>query len=254
MRNLILLFILMLSISSCKYLNPSIMLQTDKNFQYSDYKDSTRIADYRISPNDIIEFKMYANDGFRLIDLTTITTGMPAAMREERIYTVEQDGYVKLPIIGRTLIQGYTIRQAEIMLEEKYTEFYIKPFVLLEVVNKRVIIFPGSPGDAKVLTLSNNNTTLMEAIAQAGGISQQGKAWKVKVIRGYSTPAPKVFLADLSTIQGLEMAKMTLQANDIIYIEPRRYVGREVLGELAPVLSIVTSLLITYSLLVNTTN
>lgn len=252
MRNLLLLVIVMLGISSCRYLNPNIMLQTEKGYQYSQYKDTVSDKDYKISPNDIIEFKLYSNNGFKIIDLTSITSHQ--INREERFFTVEYDGMIKLPILGRVHIAGYTIRQAEIMLEQKYSEFYQDPFVLLEVMNKRVIVFPGRPGDAKVLTLKNNNTTLLEALAQAGGISEDGKAWQVKVIRGYSSGKPEVFLVDLSTIEGIEMGRMTMQANDIIYVEPRKHFGREALREITPVLSIITSLLLVYGLVIRTTN
>lgn len=251
MRTLLLLVVLMLGISSCRYLNPNIMLQTDKDYQYSQFKDTVSNKDYKISPNDIIEFKLYSNNGFKIIDLTSITTNQYT--REERYFTVEYDGLVKLPILGRVEIAGYTVRQAEMMLEEKYAEFYKDPFVLLEVINKRVIVFPGSPGDAKVLTLENNNTTLIEALAQAGGISETGKAWQVKVIRDYSSTKPEVFLIDLSTIEGIEMARMTLQASDIIYVEPQKRIGREVLREITPVLSLLTSVLVVYGLLIKNT-
>lgn len=252
MRTLLLLVVLMLGISSCRYLNPNIMLQTDKDYQYSQFKDTVSNKDYKISPNDIIEFKLYSNNGFKIIDLTSLTSNQ--INREERYFTVEYDGMIKLPILGRVLIAGYTIRQAEMMLEEKYAEFYKDPFVLLEVMNKRVIVFPGSPGDAKVLTLKNNNTSLIEALAQAGGISGDGKAWQVKVIRGYSSGKPEVYLIDLSTIEGIDKARMTMQANDIIYVEPRKHIGREALREITPVLSIISSLLLVYGLIIRTQN
>ena len=42
-----------------------------------------------------------------------------------------------------------TVREAELMLEEKYTKYYNKPYVQLLVVNRRVVVFPGGGGDAK---------------------------------------------------------------------------------------------------------
>jgi polysaccharide biosynthesis/export protein len=252
MRKLLYFAILLLAFSSCKFLTPNIMLQTGKNFKYSEYKDST--AEYKLSPYDIIEFRIYTNDGFKLVDLTSLGAGINAnTLRAERNFTIEFDGYVKLPVIGRVALQGFTVRQAELMLEEKYASVYVKPFVLIKVVNNRVIIFPGSPGAAKVIPL-DNNTTLMEAIAVAGGISNDGKAWKIKVIRNYSSPKPQVYLVDLSTINGLNMGGMVLQANDIVYIEPRRRIAKEVLGEITPVLTLITSLILTYALITRNSN
>jgi polysaccharide export outer membrane protein len=106
------------------------------------------------------------------------------------------------------------------MLEERYKEFYVDPFVKVFVQNKRVIIFPGSDGTARVLTLSNQNTTLLEAIALAGGISGSAKANRVKLIRR-TDAEPLVFLIDLSTIEGMKQGNIVLQGNDIIYVQPR---------------------------------
>ena len=158
--------LLIISITGCNIINPSIMLKTGKGFKYNQFKDTVISEEYKISPNDIVEFRIYANDGFKLIDLTS-GTAQPI-IANNLIYLVEYDGYIKLPILGRVMIKDLTIRQAERMLEDKYSNDYKKPFVLLKVTNRRVIIFPGSPGSAKVITLGNN-TTLMEALAIAGG-------------------------------------------------------------------------------------
>ena len=140
-----------------------------------------------------------------------------------------------------------TIREAEFMLEEKFAEYYKKPFVMLNITNQRVIVFPGKGGDAKVIQLANNNTTLLEALALAGGIST-GKAKRIKLIRG-NLKDPKVYLIDLSTIEGMKQADMVIQANDIIYVEPRLKVASTILAELTPIIGVFTSILLIISLL-----
>lgn len=234
--------------TACNY-NSSIMLRTKKDYKYSELpKDDN--TQYKISPNDIIEFRIYSNDGFKMIDIISgAGDGRSVSTIQQGIeYLVEQDGLVKLPTIGRVKLSGMTLREAEMELEKLYSEYYIKPFVLLSVSNKRVIVFPGSPGDAKVIRLENNNTTLIEALALAGGISDIGKAKRIKVIRRNNMPEPQVFLIDLSTIEGIKQADLILQANDIIYVEPTKFsrISREVLRDLASVLSLLVSALIIY--------
>jgi polysaccharide biosynthesis/export protein len=234
-------------ISACNY-NSSIMLKTGKDYKYADIPKEEN-PQYRISANDIIEFRIYSNDGFKMIDIIS-SAGDGRAMNtiQQGIqYLVEQDGQVKLPTIGRVKLIGMTLREAEMELEKLYSDYYIKPFVLLSVSNKRVIVFPGSPGDAKVIRLENNNTTLIEALALAGGISEIGKAKRIKVIRR-NLENPQVYLIDLSTIEGIRQADLILQANDIIYVEPTKFtrVSREVLRDLATILSLMTSALIIY--------
>lgn len=253
MRKLLLLSGFLFFMSSCSWLNPSIMLKTGKNYQYAQSPDSSKSADYRISGNDILEFNIYSNDGFKLVDLTSLNSTNTGFRFDTGLeYLVESDGYVKLPILGRTLIKGYTIREAETFLEEKYASFYIKPYVVLSVKNKRVIVFPGSPGDAKVIPLRNNNTTLIEALALAGGIASDGKARMVKLIRKVNG-TDEVYLIDLSKIEGIRLANTVLQANDIIYVEPRRRYASRFLQEVAPIVSLITSayVLYTYSRIVS---
>lgn len=251
MRKLLLFFGIALLFSGCGWLNPSVMLQTKKGFQYSQIPpDSAKVKEYRISSNDIIEFNLYSNDGFKLVDLTSLNEANSIYHLQNPLqYQVEADGFCKLPIIGRIKLNGLTIKEAETMLEGLYAAYYVKPFILMSVLNKRVIVFPGNPGDAKVIPLINTNTTLIEVIALAGGISEDGKAWKVKLIRQNNTDPEKhdIYLIDLSTIEGIRQAGMVVQANDIIYIEPRKRVSSKFIQEIAPVVSLITSAFIIFS-------
>jgi polysaccharide export outer membrane protein len=141
---------------------------------------------------------------------------------------------------------GLTIKETELMLQDKYSAHYIKPYVIVKILNKRVIVFPGSAGDAKVIPLKYNNTTLIEAIALSGGIADDGKARQVKLIRT-NNDKHDVYLIDLSKIEGIKMANMVVQANDIIYIEPRRKISSKIVQEIAPILSIISSLFIVFT-------
>lgn len=231
--------------SSCS-ISPNVMLKTDKDFKFDSIPDEA-VLEYRISANDRIEFRLFANDGFKLIDLTSLGDGNNRNMlnRNNIEYLVEHDGKVKLPILGRVPLEGLTIREAEQKLEDLYSEFYNSPFVMIRVVNRRVIVFPGEGGAAKVITLNNNNTTLIEAIAQAGGIMRTGKAKKIKLIRG-DLDNPQIYHINLREMKGISDANIIMQANDIVYIEPAPEYTREVIGEIAPVVSLVSSALTLY--------
>lgn len=244
MRKLLLLLGIVLFFSGCGWLNPNIMLKTKKGYQYTKFSDTVNTKEFKLSPNDLIEFSLFSNEGFKLVDLTSIGSNNPNYRLGNSLeYLIEIDGYCKLPILGRIKLSGYTIKEAEMMLEEKYTAFYNKPFIIISVLNKRVIVFPGSAGDAKVISIRNNNTTLIEAIALAGGIADDGKARQVKLIRA-KDDKHDIYLIDLSKIEGIKQASMVVQANDIIYIEPRRKISSKIVQEIAPIVSILTSIFI----------
>jgi len=225
------------------------MLKTKKGYQFSKFSDSTNLKEYRLSVNDLISFNLYSNEGFKLVDLTSLNNANTGYRFENTLeYLIEVDGFCKLPILGKTKLSGYTIKEAEIFLEGQYAAFYNKPFIIVTVLNKRVIVFPGSAGDAKVIPLHNSNTTLIEAIALAGGIADDGKAAQVKLIRA-NDGKNDVYLIDLSKISGIKQANMVVQANDIIYVEPRRRISSKIVQEIAPLISILSSIFIvlTYS-------
>lgn len=243
-----LIVVLLLGIfCSCTVFKPSFMLRSGKNYPYTEVPSNPHF-EYKLANNDLVLFRIFSNNGFKLIDLTNFNTNMGGGFGRVTLnYLIEFDGTVKLPIVGRIKLAGKTIREAELLLEEIYSEHYNKPFVMLEVSNRRVIIFPGSGGTAKVISLENNNTTLLEALALAGGIST-GKAHRIKLIRGDSRN-PDVFLIDLSTIEGMKNGDMVIQANDIIYIEPVLQVTRTILGELTPIVSLITSFILIWSII-----
>jgi polysaccharide biosynthesis/export protein len=246
MRKLLLFILSAFLLSSCGIINPSIMLKTGRNYNYDAFAD-TAVRAYKLSPNDIIEFRMYSNNGFKLIDLTNTAAQNNTFYNRAFSYDVEFDGTVKLPILGRVPLSGLTVREAENLLQEKYSAYYNDPFVMISVSNKRVIVFPGAAGSAQIVPLIYENTTLLEALATAGGIAQRGKAKKIKLIRGKLTDR-KVYLIDLSKIEGLKQGDIILQANDIIYVEPRPDVARGIVTEIAPIISLISSTILIITL------
>ena len=214
---------------------------------------------YRLAPDDRFVFTMTANDGKRIIDMGTgvmpegATGGMVQrqGMQGSGIdYLVRPDGIAELPLIGEVSVAGMTIKEAQDHLASLLSKEYEKPYVQLEVTNRRVIVFPGSGGEAKVVPIANNNTTLLEAIALAGGITDRGRAKKIKVMRKTSS-GRKIYEVDLSTMKGVKYADMIVQANDYIYVEPTGRLVLETISEVSPILSIITSAIVVISVVSN---
>jgi polysaccharide export outer membrane protein len=210
------------------------MLRTGPNYPYSQFPE-IQDKEYRLAADDRIAVRMFTNDGSGLINVTAGSSVMVGSGTTLDV-KLESDGFAKLPLFGRTYLEGLTIRQAEMLIEDKFSEFYNNPFVLLEVSNKRVMIFAGT--NTSVVTLDNDNTTLFEVLAMTGGVPEDGKADKIKLIRG-DLKNPDVYLIDLSTLSGMQHANLVLQANDIIYIEVRKGHVRRILLELTPYLALI---------------
>jgi len=233
-------FIAVVSLFACNY-NSAVMMRTDKDFVFDEVPTDT-ISEYILSVSDIISFQLYTNKGTSIIDVTAISESdsRGAVLRSGETYLIEPDGFVKLPILERTKLEGLTIREAEMLLEKEYAKFYINSFVKLKVKNRRIVVFPGGSGKAQVIPLENENITMLEALGQVGGLPNVAKSYKIKLIRG-DLKNPQVYLFDFSTIEGIQKSDFVLQANDIIYVEKRNEAFQEFIRDVAPVVSLIVS-------------
>lgn len=232
-------------LSGCT-VNSDVMFKTPNDYEFDTYVDSTSKL-FRLQPNDAIEMRLFANDGYKLIDMVSDRAARDVMMitRMSFTYQVEFDGMVKLPLIGRVPLAGLNMREAEMYLEERYTEFYNRPFVQVQVMNRRVVVFPGLTGASRSILLENNNTTLLEVLANAGGLAQRGKAKRVKLFRQDPDGGPrKVYEFDLSTIEGLKYADIVMEGDDIVYVQPNAEVAREILSDLNPLITLLTTALL----------
>ena len=226
--------------------NSDLMFKTKDAEIITDDIPLTPDEAYRLAPDDKFVFSLYANDGKRIIDVVSGADGAESTgaqrlgMNVSIDYWVRPDGFAKLPLIGDVKLVGLTVLEAQNILAERYSKDYTNPYVQLEVTNRRVLVFPGNGGEAKVVPIHNNNTTLLEALALAGGITERGKAKAIKIMRNTSE-GRKVYLVNLSRLEHLKYADMIVQANDYIYVEPSRQLTREVLVELAPVLTVIST-------------
>ena len=253
MKLLIKIFLLITISTSCT-VNSHVMLRTKNDYVFDtiNYKNN---PEYKIAANDIIDFRLFTNDGFEVIDMVSQQSNNRTMLNQANIiqYNIRKDSLVELPIIGEVNLVGKTIIESERLLENKYANFYVDPFINLRVNSRRVVIFPGTGSSAQVVPLKFNNTTLIEALASVGGISNNGRAKRIKLIRK-TQEKQEVYLIDLSTIDGLKDASLTLQSNDIIYVEPIRNYAREILSDVTPVLGLIstaTSLWATYLIIAN---
>ena len=243
MRTFRFLFVILLltHLSSCKWLYPNFLLRDTKDYVYYELKEIEEQKQV-ILPEDRISFMLYTRDGYRLVDVIGegAAGGGGAGAMAESGYLVKTDGYVELPVLGEVYVKGLTRLQLEKLLEEKYSVYYNDPFIQLRVTNRRVYIFVGV-GNAQVLLLPTENTKLIEVIALVGGIPDQAKSHRIRIIRGdYENPSIKKI--DLSTIAGLKDADFIVQPNDLIIIDTQIRPLQAIAREIGSFLTIVTTI------------
>lgn len=238
----ILIICSILSLSSCSFLFPNKLLQTPKDFSYTELQEAS--IDYKILPGDKFELFIYSNKGDKLINPVLVTSDFISDNKtsESLIYEIDNSGKIILPIVGEIQLAGYTETEAVKYLQTLYAAYYIEPYIHLQVLNKRVTVYRGN-ANAMVLPLENSNMTISEAIAASGGIPPTGKAKEIKIARQMNDSL-QISIIDLTTMEGMQLANMKVQPNDIIYIEPT--INTDFIKEIAPIIATVSNLVILY--------
>ena len=225
---------------SCKVLYPNLMFQ-QKDYQYFELSQK-QIEEYIIQPDDILTINVFSRDGFRLIDVVGDNPATNNSIRNTQNsnidYLVDPEGFARIPIIGDFYVKGYTQAELQRVLAEKLSSLFVDPYVVVKVNNRRAFVFKG--GNARVITLNEAPTNLIEVIAKAGGLEDGVKAYNIKIIRG-DYKNPEITMVDLSTIEGLRRGELIIQSNDIVYIERRRRAISDVFREVLPYISVFTT-------------
>lgn len=240
------LFILLAyGLSSCQTYRQNILFTTEGKVA-SEFVDRSVLeaeSSYIIKPFDYLQIAVYTNKGERIIDpnfeLVVEKMGNQAQGRPAPHYLVQVDSMVMLPIIGKVKLAGLTLPQADSLLVVAYGEYYKAPYVISRYTNKRVIVLGATGG--QVIPLTNEDMSVIEIIALSGGLPNDSKGHNIRLIRG-DLKNPSVQVIDLTTIEGLRKAELKVQSGDIIYIEPVRKIVSESVRDIAPLLSVITSL------------
>ena len=200
---------------------------------------------YTIKPHDVLAIR-------NLQDISFISLGEnKGASSAAATFIVEDDGNIVLPVIGKVLVLGLSRKQAADKVQQLYKQALLKdPIIELAIINLKVTLL-GEFGSQGAFLLENENTSLIDIIAKAGGLSPRADPKTLKIIRG-DRSKPEIIYVNLKNINSLSSPKLMLQNNDIIYIEPLGvYNTSERLNSIStilqPVLLIINFALIIYN-------
>ena len=220
------------------------MFRVPKDFisDTSYFADSEEL-NYLLRFNDYINVQLYSNGGEIILDPNNwLSSSIGSKGQQQSIakpkYLIEPNGNVQLPLVGSLHLAGLTIKQADSLLCIKYSTFYVQPFALITIDNRRVTVI--GPQGGKLIPLENEHTNLIEVIALYGGMDIESKAKNIRLIRG-DLKEPHVQVIDLRTIEGMKLAQLHILPNDIVYIEQVRKPFLESAKEWSSVIGILTA-------------
>ncbi len=164
--------------------------------------------DYKIRPNDRVSVIIYKYPEL-----------IPTEMAGKGIL-VDANGYVALPLIHRVHIAGLTQTKAAKLLEKKFSKFIEDATLNLEVLNKRAYVL-GEVRKPGVLPLDREKATVFEAIAKAGGLTDDALRDSVLILShtrdGGNLELRKINLSNYHT---LALTNLSIKPDDIVYVPP----------------------------------
>ena len=133
-------------------------------------------------------------------------------------YTVDDNGFIDFPLIGKLLIKNLTIEETKNKVQEKLSEYIKESIVIVKLVNFYVTMLGevSRPGEYKIY---QDEINIFEALAMAGDLSDFADRQKIVLVRQTKTGS-ELHRLDLTNSNILESDYFYLVPNDIIYIEP----------------------------------
>jgi polysaccharide export outer membrane protein len=201
--------------SSCSYKQNQILFENRASV-VDTLSQKAAIVSYRIQPQDILQIRNLQNLKY-IVDEAPSASGANTTASQGQTFQVEEDGTVALPAIGHVPVSGLTRTQATKLIEDLYRKTLLKdPIIELKVINLKVTLLGEvkAPGNFQIV---KDNTTLVELIGQAGGLTSAANEKNIKIIRGKNN-TQNVTIIDLSNISSLSDPRTYLQNGDIIYV------------------------------------
>lgn len=138
------------------------------------------------------------------------------------LYTVDAEGDITFPVLGRLHVAGMNRTQLSkyIETEIKSRELVKDPIVTVDFANTGISVLGEvkSPGR---IEFNKDHVTIIEAIAMAGDIAPDGMRQNVTVMREGPNGQQTVYKVDLTDMRLLAQSPVYyMQQNDVIYVEP----------------------------------
>jgi polysaccharide biosynthesis/export protein len=133
--------------------------------------------------------------------------------------TVDPDGFVSLPLLGNVSVAGLSTDQLGTVLTAKYASYVVTPQVTVSVVDirSRAVFVMGQVGKAGSYPLVAP-TTVLQLIAQAGGLTPFAKRKNIYVLRASMGKSEKIPFNYNKVVHGDTRANVVLEPGDTVIV------------------------------------
>lgn len=223
--SLLLIFVPLILLSgSCVSRKKLTYLQfSDKSGGYiEEPKTSVIPSAYKIMPFDNLYIRVLTPDPQWSELFNTMPVGAGGAVTEESAalfgYTVDEEGRIEIPFVGKITVEGKTISEIKFELESVFSNYVTDAAITVRLVNNFVSILGevNAPGRYR---LTKDRVNVFEALAMAGDMSLFSDRRKVQLIRP-SPYGPVIKEFSLSDRSILSSELYYVMPNDVIYAIP----------------------------------
>ena len=217
------------------------LFQEEKNTQISQVQELNISYSSKIVPNDILEIDIYNMNKKSNI----MVSDKGAVVIPNNKYVVYSDGTIILPLLNVVNVEGYTIKEINEVLLDRYRAFLKSPYLKVTVKNHKVYVL-GEVATQGVIPLEGESISIIEAIAKAGGLTDYALRNRIRVI---SEEKGKYVMRtlNLNKFSTLNSKNLMLKHNSIVYIEPKSTKAiRVAINDYLPILQAVSSVLSTF--------
>lgn len=132
--------------------------------------------------------------------------------------TIDEDGYVEMPLVGKIEVKNLTVDEAKNKLQTAINTYINGSMLVVKLASFNLTLLGevSRPGMYKVYQSQIN---LFEAVALAGNMTNFAKKSDVKIIR-QTDNGSEIITVDMGQADILASPYFYLKPNDIIYVEP----------------------------------
>jgi polysaccharide biosynthesis/export protein len=185
-------------------------------------------AEYVIQKYDVLSIVIYSDATRKEVDELY---NMPAASGNGNSgttgYLVDATGMLQLPRVGAFKGEGLTKSQLAEQIRAKLIAAgqLVNPLVIIRLLNYQISVL-GEVQREGVYNIPNENVTLLQAIALAGGITVDGKKTTVKVLREVNGKR-ETGMVDMTAANLFESPYYNLMQNDVVMVEMTKRKARQ---------------------------
>ena len=166
-------------------------------------------------------------------------------------YTVNDNGYIEIPVIDSVEVGGLTIAQVKKKIDRMVQNYLKESQVIVKMAQFNFTLL-GEIGTPGIQTVYKNNVNLIEAISYGGGITYNGDRTEVLIMRS-TKEGTKTFQVDLTDDDIVKSPLYYVMPNDIIYVKPRRTTAfrqesSDILFGISALSSVITTALLIWRL------